>query len=221
MNYHETGGISIKVPTGGLMLHQLLWGIQYQRYDTYIGQATEHPIPQMYFMDSAGNRLLASSGGFSSRTGFLRFVFAHPFDVAAIYIRHIVNALFPCWPNQYVKELNNCKIILGLLSLSILFLFGIAVLNRFMNKNFMAKYWILLIPVLFIMPGAVEARFFAAVYVMMIGALCYNVKWPELWKYVCRNKMKLAVCYLIYGGLVLAIWTNMLASDSCCGIYMQ
>lgn len=223
MNFHETGVVSIKVPTGGLMLQQILWGFQYQRYDTYIGQAIEHPDPQMYFVDSAGSRLLASNGieGFSDWIDFLKFVFRNPFDVAAIYIRHIINAVFPCWPNQYVKNLDNYKVILGLLSLAMFFLFGMAILNKFINKNFISQYWILLLPVLFIIPGAVEARFFAAVYIMVIGTLCYNVKWSELWKYICKNKIIIIVLFFIYGGLVLAIWTNMLASDPNCGIYMQ
>lgn len=223
MNYHETGIISIKVPTDGLMLRQVLWGLKFQRYDTYIGQAAEHPEPQMYFVDSAGTRILSYTGveGFPDWLAFFKFVFKHPFDIAAIYIRHITNALFPCWPNQYVEALDNDKVIAGLLSISLLFLFGIAVLNKFINRNFISRYWVLLIPVLFIIPGAVETRFFVALYIMIIGVLCYNVKWLEVWKYICNNKIKIVVLFFIYGGLVLAIWTNMLASDPSCGIYMQ
>lgn len=221
MNYHMLGNISINVPTGGLMLQQVFWGIQYQRYDTYIGKAPEHVAPQMFFQDPVGFRLLNELGinGFSGWNEFIVFCLKHPLEVFGIYVRHFVNMLFSCWPDQYVNDLNNCKVILAVLSLMMFFVFGIAILNKLVSFKFFKNYTALLTPILFIMPGAVEVRFFAALYIMVIGVLCYNTQWGKLWEYMLNNRVKVLVCFIIYSGLMLSIWSSMLASDPCCGIY--
>lgn len=221
MNYNMLGIVSIKVPTNGLMLKQVFWGINFQRYDTYIGKAPEHPGASMYFQDPAGSRLLNEMGigGFAGWGDFLLFCLKHPVDVFGIYVRHFVNMLFPCWPGQYVKDLGNSKIFMAAIALVMFFTFGLAVLNRFTDTGFWKNYAVLLTPILFILPGAVEIRFFAAMYIMVIGVLCYSVRWKELWKYVLGNMAKVITCFSIYSGLVIAIWSGMLASDPACGIY--
>lgn len=52
------GKLSLIVPTNGLMLALISWGIRYQRYDTYVGENIVHPSPQMYFVDPVGNVLM-------------------------------------------------------------------------------------------------------------------------------------------------------------------
>lgn len=60
MNYKNLGSFSIGVPTNGLMLQQMFWGIKYQRYDTYIPRGTDtvHPDLQVFFTDAAGVKIL-------------------------------------------------------------------------------------------------------------------------------------------------------------------
>lgn len=221
MNYFNLGIISIKVPTHGLMLQQVFWGIQYQRYDTYVGTAMEHPDAPMYFLDPVGSRLLLELGieSFGSWKEFLFLCLKYPVEVFGIYIRHFVNMLLPCWPNQYVMELNNCKILLAILALLMFWVFGLGALNKFISVEYLRNYIVLLTPVVFITPGAVEVRFFAALYIMVIGALCYNMQWGKLKEYVLGNKVKVSVCFVMYVCIMVSIWSAMLASDPCCGIY--
>lgn len=221
MNYFMLGIVSAKVPTEGLMLKQVFWGLQYQRYDTYVGDRLEHAKASMYFQDPVGSRLLLELGieGFGSWKEFLFFCVKHPVEVLGIYIRHFVNMLFPCWPNQYVMEVNNCKIIFAILSLSMFWIFGIGILNKMISVKFLKNYLGLLTPVIFITPGAVESRFFAALYIMVIGVLCYDMQWVKFKKYVLGHKVKLIVSFVIYASLLVSIWSAMLASDPCCGIY--
>lgn len=224
MNYFDLGIFSIKVPTSGLMLSQVYWGIQYQRYDTYIGikQIEQHPSPQMYFLDTVGQALINKDGisDFSSWGDFFLFVFKHPVEVAGIYIRHLTNGLMPCWPGMYVTDLDNNKIILSLLAYILLFLCGVIILNKCIkNYNIFTNYFALLIPVIFIIPGAVEARFFAAVYLAAIGILCYNTNKDKLKKYICLNWMKTIIVFMIIGGFLTALWSNMLVSENYYSIF--
>lgn len=99
------------------------------------------------------------------------------------------------------------------------YIFGIGVLNKLFSDKFFQNYVTLLVPILFITPGAVETRFYAALYIMVIGALCYNLNWKKLWRYVIDQKVKVGVCFVIYSSLMITIWSGMLASDPCCGIY--
>lgn len=218
MNYFQLGKISLQVPTNGLMRSQILWGIQWQRYETFIGNNEWHPKPEMHFLDPVGNMLLERAGidGASSWREIIGFIFDYPFDVAGIYVRHIVNAMLPCWPNSYVMNMDNNKIFYVILSYTILFVFGTILLNKLCNRQYLFNYIALLLPVLFISPGGVEARFFAAVYILMIGTLCYNLNLNAFGRYIKENKVKLLIMFFLLGGLLTAMWGNMLASE---GVY--
>ncbi len=221
MNYKQLGIISIKVPTNGLMLKQIYWGIRYQRYDTYIG--LEERIPQMYFVDPVGSALLAKEGivEFSDWWEFFLFAIRYPCEIIGIYVKHIVNVLLPCWSNLYVTDVDNNKIFLGFIWYVCIFLFGVAVCNQMIKGKVLYNYIALLVPVIFILPGAVEIRFVAALYIMVIGSLCYNIEWRSMKEYVSVNKVKLIVGFCTMGGLLLAIWTNMLASESINAVFMN
>lgn len=222
MNYHMLGKLSLIVPTNGLMLAQVSWGIRYQRYDTYVGENIMHPSPQMYFIDPVGNALMQRMevGVFESWGDFLKFAFGHPLDLLGIYVRHIVNALFPCWPGQYVMNLDNNKVIYVVVSICIFFLFGLALLNCFINREILKRYTALIIPILFILVGAVEVRFFAAGYFLVIGSLCYNTDWISMKKYILVNRWKVLSALILFGGVLIALWSSMLASESVLGIFL-
>lgn len=64
------------------------------------------------------------------------------------------------WPNQYVYNLDNNSVLLALVSLVIAFLFGMVICEQLSINNLVYKKFVpLLIPTLFILPGAVEVRF--------------------------------------------------------------
>lgn len=210
------GILSIKVQTKGLMLRQVFCGIQYQRYDTLVTDAEEHLARGVCFKDAAGNALLQQAGIIDEFTGwgeFIRFVFRHPLDVAGIYVRHLVNMLLPCYPAQYIENLGSNKIMYALLSFTCIFLFGAALSNKLVDIKVFKRYSTLLVPVFFILPGAVESRFFAALFIMIFGVLAYNVDWNEMRHCLIRDKWKYIVSYIILGALLVAIWGSMLASE--------
>ena len=207
---------SIKVQTNGLMLSQVLWGIQQQRYATLVLANAEHPAGGVYFRDATGNALLQQTGIIDEFAGwgeFIGFVLRHPFDVAGIYVRHLVSMLLPCYPAQYIEDLNSNKIIYAVISFTCIFLFGAALWNKLVDTKVFKRYSTLLVPVCFILPGAVESRFFAALFIMIFGVLAYNIDWKEMRQCLIRDKYKVIASYVILGALLVAIWGNMLASE--------
>ena len=164
-------------------------------------------FPQIYmnFIEPVGTALLNNLGigGFENWSEFFSFLFHYPFEVAGIYVRHLINGLLPCWPNLYVADLDSNKLFLAIGAYVIIFLFLFACFNNSINNfKIISNYIGLLIPVLFIIPGAIEGRFFIAVYIMMIGVLCYNVEWIKMKEYLQTHWLKVAIMFVGGGGLI-------------------
>ena len=210
------------------MRSQLFWGLQYQRYDTFIGFMdgqflVEHPNPQMYFVDLVGQALIEKEGitEFASWVKFIKFVFKYPIEVCGIYVRHFINILLPCFPNQYVYDLNNNKILYAILSLIITFLFLMVVFEKMSLHNFVYRNFIpLIIPAIFILPGAVEVRFFIAVYILMIYTLGFNTDWKKLFLYIKQYLWKVLILFVLYCGTICSIWSSLLVSETSYKIFM-
>lgn len=224
MNYRNLGKIYLGVPTEGLMLQQMFWGIEYQRYDTYIPQNVDviHPNPQVYFVDPTGMKILNELGlpQFNTWGDFLRVFLSHPIDVMMIYARHFINFLFPCWPQMYVDNLNSTKWLLGLMGASIIFLTLFVFLNKcIINYKSIIYYLPLLVPGVLIIPGAVEYRFSLPLYFFGISQLCFNVDYSKVKKIAVNKKVKLLVVYLIFVLMCFVAWSNMLANESVLPLY--
>jgi len=216
MNYKNLGIFTSKVPSNGLMLQQVFWGLQYQRYDTYVGADLMHPMPQVYFLDPVGNAVLNAEGiiRFSSWGDFIKLFCEYPCEIIGIYIRHLINAMLPCFPNQYVMNLDNNKFGIGFLWFVCLWAFFVVLIYELVNKKVFVNWAAALVPAVLIIPGSIEVRFFVAVYLLIIGTLCYNVNWIEFKECILRNKVKMLVSFFALGGLLLSTWTNMLINEA-------
>lgn len=222
LNYMFLGKVSIQVPTQGLMLQQMYWGLQYQRYETYIG--TQQSIPQMRFLDPVGQKILLAEGfnGLGRWKDYFYLVFNYPLEIMGIYVRHFVNMLFPIWPNQYVLNMDNCKIIRLLLAFSCCFLFVLITSKKFWRDTIGFRNFIpVLVPVIFILPGAVESRFFSGMWIMVISMLCYAVQWEKLWNCYKNRMWKVAIVYVVSFAIISSMWTAMLASELDYNIFVR
>lgn len=198
LNYRLLDRYSFKVPTDNLMVKQLFWGIKYQRYDTFLDEAQR--IPQMNFYDPVGVKILQTEGmeAFSSWNDFFHLIFKYPLEMCGIYIRHFINILLPVWGNQYVKDINNNKVFLTVLAFSLLYLWTLISIKKFWkNKKVFKNFIPVIVPSIFILPGAVEVRFFAAMWLMIISMLCFSVQWNEVITYVKNNKLKVLLTYIV------------------------
>lgn len=95
-----------------------------------------------------------------------------------------------------------------------------ALLNRFINREILKRYTALIIPILFILVGVVEVRFFVVGYFLIIGSLCYNTDWISMKKYILVNRWKILMPLILFGGVLIALWSSMLASESVFGIFL-
>lgn len=227
LNYKHNGVKSVFVPTQSLMLAQCSLGIAYQRYDSFTGffihEEHEQEIPQMKFEDPVGKKLLEEEHikVFPTWKAFAKFCLKYPFEVVGIYVRHLANALFPCWPNVYVMKINNNKVLYALLSIALVFSFGLAVVFRCVrNLKFFVYFIPALVSCLFILPGAVEARFFLALFLMFSGTMCFNVDYKKLLAMVNAHKISVAFIFMVFSGLMISQWALFLMSESEIPIFM-
>lgn len=212
MNYRNMGVLSAAIPTNNLMLQQLKWGLTYQRYATYVG---EDPgvKPSLIFVDNVGLNIL-SGENLSTIWEYFHLILKYPFEMLSIYIRHFINMLFPVWPSVYIKNLNNNKVVLSIFAFSIFFVFVVAWLFNCIKRNTIWEFVPALIPVACITPGAVENRFFLALYIFVFCVLIYNIDWKNLIAIYRRNRIKIVVCYVSIYCILLSIWTSTMASLS-------
>lgn len=221
MNWGYLNKVSLSVPTNNLMLKQLDWGLRYQRYDTYIG--TQQSIPQMYFVDAVGMNILQKEGLLETEierwSQYIKIVIKYPLEVVGIYTRHLLNMLFPAWPNQYVLDLDSGKVILLLIAFNCLFFVGIScILGRINNKN-LKNFLPVLLPVVAITPGAVESRFFMPLYVIILGKICFDIDWIALFGDIKEYRYKILGSYCIAFCILVSVWSSMLASESAYPIF--
>lgn len=222
MNWRDRNIFSAALPTGKLMFQQIVWGITYQRYDTWGGSTAIHE-PQVVFVDSVGKALFEKDG-ISELTDwgqFITFMIRHFVEMAGIYARHVINMLFPCWPEQIVLDFNNNKFIIGIIAYSLLFGFGLVIVWNCIEKY---KYVVVLlpavIPALVIIPGAVEARFFVAVWLYIICTLGYNTNWKKVISIFQKNVIKTLLFYVLCAVVMFSFWSQLLASEASVTITM-
>ena len=175
-NYKLQNVFSLKVPTEGLMLWQLGTGVSTARYATYVGDKSAYKYAGMYFIDRIGKEILAREGiiEFTSYEEFIRVVLKYPLDFLGIYGRHFVNMLYPVFPNQYIKDIQNEKGIYLVLFYTVFFI-SCFYLLKMIGERKLRLGWlgILIFPCLCILPGAVEIRFFIALHFVIYLSLIH------------------------------------------------
>lgn len=211
---------SWKVPTENLMLFQLHCGISTGRYATYIGEPSQYSVGGMFFVDNIGQTILerVQMTEFTSYDQVVKLAFRYPLDFAGIYMRHLLNMLYPIYPNQYIEDITKDKSIFLLLFYTILFISLCSFFSSLkIKKNRIIWLFLILLPCIFILPGAVEIRFFIALHfvIYMYGVL--GIK--QFILYVRNKKIKFFAAYLTglllyiaYAGTLLATTTAGIAT---------
>lgn len=222
LNYFLLDKVSFKVPTDNLMVKQLFWGIKYQRYDTFIDETQR--IPQMIFTDPVGVKLLEEEGMeiLCSWNDYFHLIFKYPLEICGIYIRHFISILLPIWSNQYVKDVNNNKIFLTIFAFSILYFWVFVSIKKMWKNIKVFKNFIpLIIPSIFILPGAVEVRFFVTMWLMIIAMICFCVQWNQVIVYAKNHKLEIILSYIVIFAVMVSFWSMLLASESVSNIFFE
>jgi len=217
MNKGLLGTSSMFVPTDGLMLQQIGWGINNMSYGTYVGDPSVYASAGMSYIDHIGEHILILEGiptytpgisTFESYGQFISIAFKHPLDFVGIYTRHLLNMLYPIYPNQYIKDIEKDKSFLIILGFSVMVLAYFGVKKYIGNIN--KWYWIamIILPCIFILPGAVEIRFFIPLYLIFcifapLGAKEFVTEFKKKKIQYIIGLLVLFCLYIAYGGMML------------------
>lgn len=200
-----------------LMATQLYWGITIQRYETYTGGDT--PAPSLYYRDPAGIALRSLDDSLLTDDptigDYLSLVAKYPVQFLGIYGRHFINGIDIRDGLVYVTKPSINKSIVAFLCYS-LFFFGALIFctrqkPRWIEVAYLAP---LLIPVLAILPGAVETRFFMPLYLVLFGAIATQFEWSDFSALLKNHWLPILAAYTLLAATALAITTAAMACVS-------
>ncbi|MDT9674595.1 hypothetical protein F6R97_08215 [Pseudomonas sp. JV414] len=199
-----------------LMAQQLYWGVVVQRYETYAGKDT--PAPSIFYSDPAGMALRdldKSSFADPNMRDYLSMVIKHPVQFLGIYGRHFINGLDVRDGIVYAEKPSINKSIVSFLCFCLLFF---CVLVYWLRRD---KRWIeaaylapLLLPVLAILPGAVETRFFFPIYLVLFGAVVTGFEWNMFKAKIYQNWLVLLLVFIFMSSVSLGISSAAMACIS-------
>lgn len=218
LNYHLSKTISWRVPTEGLMLQQLQWGITAGRYATYVGDTAQYGAAGMFFKDNIGQTILdkVQLTELTSYGQLIKLIIRYPLDFIGIYMRHLLNMLYPIYPEQYIQDITKDKSVLLVLFYTLLFIAIFYFLRTFKVKDSKWVWFVLLLfPCVCIIPGAVEIRFFIALHFLIYMYAVLGLK--DFVIQFKKNIIKYSIVYVI-GFLLYIAYAGMLLSTTPNGI---
>lgn len=183
INLNKHGTYSPAV-SGSLFASQLRWGITIQRYETSIDRSA-FPGAAVYYLDDAGESLIARNGLNRNEMTiplYLQTALQNPGEFFGIYGRHFINGLDvrdgevytsgrPAAKNM-LAAFNYLVIFAGL----VVFLFDISFSGAAQSGNSERFFWLFVItsPVLAIIPGAIETRFFLPLHIVLYSIIAFG-----------------------------------------------
>ena len=194
-----------------LYLQQLFWGVGMQRYETNFNLDI-FPEYRVVFKDFIGEKLLEQDGitSFTSYLDYIKFVISHFFDVCIMYIRHLFNGLDIVYTNVYIKNLYGCRFFVQLINYVLMFFGCSELLKQYkkvkFNSTLLIKILALGLPILLVLPTAVECRYFTllscVIYYFAVNSIVCKIKEHERITFVGVVKLciTLVLCFLINSG---------------------
>jgi hypothetical protein len=199
-----------------LFASQLLWGITLQRYETSIDKTS--PGAGVFYLDKAGERLFAANNIGKEPFGlraYLKLALQNPIDFIAIYGRHVVNGLDlrdgevytmgQPWKRNALALANFLVLFAGFLVMTL----AISRQRASTQQKIKATFWTLLtlLPVIAIIPGAIETRFFLALHVAVYCTLAFTTDLGSLRDMIRKNWIWVGLVLLISATLFFSVST--------------
>ncbi|XZG70789.1 hypothetical protein ACTSKR_02690 [Chitinibacteraceae bacterium HSL-7] len=156
-----------------LFAAQLFWGLAVQRYETNIDRQYR---PTVFYPDPDGIKLVQElnvKGVAPSVGAYFKLALKEPGFFSGLYVRHVLAALDIRDGEIYTSSRAANKIIWGVL-VALLVAFAIVTLiDKASREGWLGLCAMVCIlsPVVFIVPGAIETRFFLPLYFLAVCAL--------------------------------------------------
>lgn len=169
-----------------LLLQQLQWGLQYQKYETNAGK--DYALSQMYFRDDDGQALFDAThlSHFDSQAQYLAVVRAHPVRVAGVWLRHLFNGLDLQYPTPYILKVFVPTWPLAWFNYTVMLGGGMVLFGRWRQRG--ASWRVLLVlvallaPCLSALPVAMECRYLLPLHLVLSGALAFGAHPLRAWQ---------------------------------------
>jgi hypothetical protein len=219
-----------------LLQTQLLLGFLNQRVDFGNIESPDQNVPELFVPDYQGRELVkkyaekyginASNLSDVSVAQLARIaadMAAHqPIDIAAIYVRHLLNGLDIVYPYGYVPDFHSRDRIiyrfvnytLWFLAISLLWRRGI---NLRREKDALIGCFILMLPAVIAIPSLVEIRFFLPIYILLYACVSFMLlsKQEHRKQLLTRRSIIGYVCFTV----ICFVWSSYLLSTV--GILLQ
>lgn len=218
INWNKYEIISPWINNKNLFAQQLFWGLQYSRYATWVGNSEIH-TSGMYFVDSAGMQIASEWLGLNLpitiKSYFMMFL-KFPLEYLAIIGKHIWNAFFVLFPEQYISDLDRNRVLYVIASLLVVFIFGVLLFIDLKSNKIKVKNVVFMVALVFpsiaIMFGAVEERFMLLPYLLIYGYISfYDYKQIKL-KTNVKTTIVLILLFIAFSISALAIESEILSS---------
>ncbi len=218
INWNKYEIISPWINNQNLFAQQLYWGLQYSRYATWVGDAELH-TPGMYFVDSTGMQITSEWSGLNlpiTIKSYVMMFFKFPLEYIAIIGKHVWNAFFVLFPEQYILDLNENRVFYAVVSLLIIFAFCVLLFKDLKLKKVEVKNMVFMLSLAFpsiaIMFGAVEERFMLLPYLLIYGYISfYDYKQKKLITNV-KTMFLLVLLFIAFLTSAVAIESEILSS---------
>lgn len=212
---------------------QLMWGITMQRYETSIDPAA--PAPSRYFLDGAGERLFAKAKLEESDVtiaSYLALVLQYPMEFLGIYGRHLVNGLDLRDGEVYINDVTASSQHIAVFNFLVLCAGLFVALMRFTGLHSLQAQvklpvgayrvdaqpawpaWLLLwlLPVIAILPGAIETRFFLPLHLLVYCTLAFHASFDEAAAFIKKYWGVLCCGVVLLGAFYFAVSTATMSS---------
>lgn len=217
-NFYRYGIASPLVNTAidgkdNLFVAQLAWGLSYSRYETFIGNVEQYPTASVLFSNQVGKQI-AEQYPMDSIKEYMLCVFSNFLETIGIYFEHFVSGITLFWNELYITNIQvNTTVFL---TNCILFLLaGLAFLLTRFNRNTkdylkFCEVGLIVFPALIALPGAVEARFFLSIYVLVYTYITMVIDYRELIILIRKHWILSFVFVVLCLGIWLTIANNIL-----------
>lgn len=217
---------------------QLMWGISIQRLSVGI-VSYNTPVVQ-FFLDSAGTQLFDSeklSRVDVSLSRYLSLVANNPVCFIGIYTRHIINGMDLRNGEVYTQNSKKSCDILSIINFFIIFLGCWVIYIRrtklafsHINTAFIPQgdfaservratclwgFWLILLifPVVAIIPGSAETRFFLPAQLLIYCTIAFNCSIKELKESLRLNFFSIVIFFVVFFSLYCAVTLSTIASQ--------
>ena len=213
-------GLSYSSGGASLFVKQLIWGMDMQKYDTYVNAGVLWSEPTVCFLWKPGEFLKPLLYQQTLR-GYCSTMLKHPLHFIALYITHFLNMLSPYFTQVYITDLTVTKWPYLFLMYGICYCVVWDIASKFKTKLYTLRGLLdskfipvlaVLIPGLAIVPGAVEYRFGMPLFWLIFSYFVWGCSWKQRW--IDLKAAPVGRCLGFLAGLaaMICFWVQVLAS---------